>query len=120
MIVGNSPCPFCDEEVYCCSTVFCTCQGSTCSHWPIYEEFKCPHCGKFNICIDRRFDPMKKRLRMIQAYAAEENVEANQEDQWILWLDQPLKQTICDARTKKAIQEGHLVVRQIQELEENI
>lgn len=70
------------------------------------------------MCIDRRFDPMKRRLYTIQAYAAEENVEANQNDQWILWLDQPLKQAICDSKTLKAIKEGFLIVRQIQELEQ--
>ncbi len=120
MVTGSSHCPFCEEEVYCTSDICCMCQENTCSHWPIYEEFKCPHCGKFNMCIDRRFDKMKKRLHNIQAYAAEENVEANQNAQWVLWLDQPLKQAICDSKTIKAIKEGYLIVRQIQELEQPI
>nr|MCH9625409.1 hypothetical protein [Chlamydiales bacterium] len=114
-----SRCPFCEEEIYCTSEVSCMC-GKDHSNWPLYEEFKCPHCGKFNMCIDRRFDKMKKRLHNIQAYAAEENVEANQNAQWILWLDQPTNQAICDSKTKRAIKEGHLIVRQIQEVEESL
>jgi hypothetical protein len=117
MVAGTNNCPFCDEEVYCIGSCECVCSGNSLSHWPFYEQFKCPHCGIFNICIDRRFEPMQNRLRCLQAIAAEENIEANQNEKYVFWLDRPPEQAVCSPEIKQAIKKGQWVVKQIQEYE---
>lgn len=117
MVTGTNNCPFCNEDVYCFGSCECVCTGHPLPHWPIYEQFKCPHCGIFNMCIDRRFDTVQERLHGLQAVAAEENIQANQQEQFIFWLDRPLDQAVCNPEIKKAIKKGQWVVRQIQDYE---
>lgn len=117
MVSGTNNCPFCNEEVYCVGSCECVCKGETLTHWPLYEQFKCPHCGIFNICIDRRFQKMQDRLRSLQAIAAEENIKANQEESTNFWLDRPVEQAVCNPEIKKAIKNGDWIVKQVKEYE---
>ena len=116
MVQGTNNCPFCDEEVYCIGSCECVCTGII-SHWPVYEQYKCPHCGIFNICIDRRFEPSQLRLRQLQAIAAEANIESNQQEQINFWLDRPLEQAVCNPEIRKAIKKGKWVVKQVEDYE---
>jgi hypothetical protein len=117
MVAGTNNCPFCDEEVFCIGSLECVCQEGTLSHWPVYEQYKCPHCGIFNMCIDRRHEHKQKRVRNLQAIASEENIQANQNKKYIFWLDCPTEKAVCNPSIKKAIKDGHWIVRQIQEYE---
>jgi hypothetical protein len=117
MVAGTHNCPFCDEEVFCIGSLECVCSEDQLAHWPIYEQFKCPHCGIFNICIDRRQASKQKRLHCLQAIAAEENIQANQNEKYVFWLDQPAEKAVCNPEIKKAIKSGQWVVKQIQEFE---
>lgn len=117
MVTGTNNCPFCDEEVYCIRCAECVCPEEKLSHWPIYEQYKCPHCGIFNMCIDRRQEIKQDRLRQLQAVASEENIQANQNEKYIFWLDCPQEKTVCNPVIKKAIKSGQWVVKQIQDYE---
>jgi hypothetical protein len=117
MVTGTNNCPFCDEEVYCIGSCECICASNLLPHWPFYEQYKCPHCGIFNICIDRRLEAMQNRLHNLQAIASEENIQANQKEQFIFWLDRPLEQAVCNPAIKNAIKSGQWVAKQIQEYE---
>lgn len=115
MVTGTNNCPFCDEEVFCIHSCECICTTTTLSHWPLYEQYKCPHCGIFNICIDRRLENTQDRLHQLQAIAAEENIQANQQEKMIIWLDRPAEKVICSPEIKSAIKQGAWVVRQIED-----
>jgi hypothetical protein len=117
MVMGTNNCPFCDEEVYCIESLECICCEDTLPHWPLYEQYKCPHCGVFNMCIDRRLDEVQNRVRNLQPIAAEENIKANQNKQYIFWLDQPPEKAVCNPEIKLAIKNGEWVVKQIQDFE---
>jgi len=114
MVTGTNNCPFCDEEVYCIGSCECICTGKSLAHWPVYEQYKCPHCGIFNICIDRRCEHVQARLRSLQPIASEENIEANQRAKYNFWLDQPVDKAVCSPEIKKAIKKGEWIVKQIQ------
>jgi hypothetical protein len=117
MVTGTHNCPFCEEEVYCINSCECVCSGETLPHWPVYEQYKCPHCGVFNMCIDRRGEATQDKLRSLQAIASEENIQANQQEQFIFWLDRPLEKAVCNPEIKKAIKKGQWVVKQIHDYE---
>jgi hypothetical protein len=113
MVAGTNNCPFCDEEVFCVSSCECVCTGETFSHWPFCEQYKCPHCGIFNMCIDRRCNQVQTQLRGLQSIASEENIEANQREKYNFWVDRPIETGICSPEIKKAIKKGLWIVRQI-------
>ncbi len=116
MVAGSNNCPFCNEEVFCIGSCECVCTGHL-SHWPIYEQYKCPHCGIFNMCIDRRSESMQSRVRNLQMIAAEENIQANQNEKLAFWLDRPAEEAVCNPEIKIAIQKGQWVVKQIKDFE---
>jgi hypothetical protein len=69
------------------------------------------------MCIDRRFEEVQTKLHGLQAVAAEENIQANQNEKFIFWLDRPVEQAVCNPDVKKAIKKGQWIVKQIQEFE---